>query len=107
MRLIVANLNLHMRFLKESMAIMCVAITTGCATTRTEVVNIGANKYMIGGQGSAFDHSGSVVKARFLNEARSFCAERGLAMELFDSTARDSGLYTYASAEVQFRCAPR
>lgn len=94
-----------MRLIK-AFAIAAAAGVVGCAITRTEVVSIGNNRYMVGGQGSMLDHSGSVVKARFLNVARAFCAERRSTMELIDSTARDSAPYTYASAEVQFRCVP-
>jgi len=77
----------------------------GCATTDTNgVVTVGPNQYMIGGLGKFTDFSGSAVKARRYEEASKFCAERGKVMESISSVAQDSGLGTYASAEVHFRC---
>ncbi len=77
----------------------------GCATTGTQgVVQTGPDQYMIGGLGKFTDFSGSAVKARFYHEASQFCAAKGMGMEPVSSSGQDSGLGTYSSAEVHFRC---
>jgi hypothetical protein len=63
--------------------------------------------YMIGGQGRFTDFSGSAVKARYFQQAQEYCQQRNREMQPINSTAQDSGLATYASAEVQFRCVAR
>jgi hypothetical protein len=79
--------------------------TSGCATTGTDgVVPIGPDLYMVGGHGSSLDHSGSGVKAKFFREASKFCEDKGRVMLPVNSTGQDAGFYTFASAEVQFRC---
>jgi hypothetical protein len=80
-------------------------LVAGCATTGTDgVVPIGPDLYMVGGQGSFVDFSASGVKAKFFREASKFCEDKGRVMLPVNSTGQDSGLGTYASAEVQFRC---
>lgn len=82
-----------------------VCLLGGCATTGTEgVVPIGPNMYMVGGLGSFTDFSSSGVKAKLYKEASKFCDDKGLVMFPINSTGKDSGYATYASAEVQFRC---
>lgn len=77
----------------------------GCATTGTDgVVQIGPDLYMIGGLGKFTDFSASAVKARMFQEGAKYCADQGRVMSPVNSTGQDSGLGTYASAEVQFRC---
>lgn len=77
----------------------------GCATTGTEgVVQVGPDQYMIGSLGKFTDFSGSAVKARLYQEAGKFCADKGRILSPINSTGQDSGLGTYASAEVHFRC---
>lgn len=68
------------------------------------IVPIGPDMYMVGGLGQFTDFSSSAVKGRLYNEASKFCAERGQVMSPLSSNGQDSGLGTYASAEVQFRC---
>ena len=80
-------------------------VFAGCASTGTEgVVEIGPNLYMLGGLGKFTDFSSSAVKARMFQEAAKFCAAKGKKIEPVDSSGKDSGHGTYASAEVQFRC---
>jgi hypothetical protein len=62
--------------------------------------------YMLGGQGQFTDFSGSAVKARFFQQAAAYCQSKNRVMVPMNSTSRDSGFGTYASAEVQFRCVP-
>lgn len=79
----------------------------GCATTGTNgVVQIGPDLYMIGGLGKFTDFSSSGVKARLYQDGSKYCDERGRVMLPVNSTGQDSGLGTYASAEIQFRCLP-
>ncbi len=78
---------------------------SGCATTGTDgVVQIAPDTYMIGNLGRFTDFSGSAVKARLIKQAQDFCKKKGGVMKLIDSTFKDSGLGTYASAEIQFKC---
>lgn len=77
---------------------------TGCATGTDGVVNIGPDLYMIGGQGRFTDFSSSAVKARFFEQAQQYCAQNNRVMQPINSTGQDSGIGTYASAEVQFKC---
>lgn len=60
--------------------------------------------HLVGGLGTVVDISGSAVKARYFQEAAQFCASHGLSMVPVNSTGQDSAPYTFASAEVQFRC---
>jgi hypothetical protein len=61
--------------------------------------------YMIGGLGSFTDFSSSGAKARLYRQAATFCADQGRVAVPMNSTGRDSGYGTYASAEIQFSCA--
>lgn len=84
---------------------MVAFLMAGCATTGTNgIVPIGADMYMIGGQGGFTDYSGSAVKARFFQDASRYCAEKNKIMVPVNSTGQDAGYAQYASAEVQFRC---
>jgi hypothetical protein len=77
----------------------------GCATTGTDgIVEISPNLYMHGGLGSFTDMSSSGVKARLYKDAAQFCSAKGLAVSPVSDTGRDSGVGTYASAEIKFRC---
>ena len=79
----------------------------GCATGTDGVVPIGPDMYMVGGQGRFTDFSGSAVKARFFEQAQQYCQKSNRDMQPMNSTGQDAGYATYASAEVQFKCAPR
>ena len=85
-------------------AFLILSLLSGCGTGTNGVVPIGDGAYMIGGLGRFTDYSGSAVKARYFEDASKYCSERGQTMLPLNSTAKDSGLATYASAEVQFRC---
>lgn len=80
------------------------AILAGCASPNTGVVPIGNGIYMHSKFGSAFTFSGGEVKAELFKEAAAFCAKQGKQLVPGNSTSKDSGIGTYASAEVQFRC---
>ncbi|MEZ2349450.1 hypothetical protein [Caballeronia sp. RCC_10] len=92
--------------MKKLAAYAFVGALTGCAATMSTdgVQQIGPDLYMLGGLGNFTDFSGSAVKARMFREASLFCANQGRVMSPVGSTGQDSGLGTYASAEVQFRC---
>jgi hypothetical protein len=78
---------------------------TACVGTGTKgVVPIGPDLYMIGGLGRFTDYSSSAVKARFFQDAAKFCASKNQVMRPVNSVGQDSGIGTYASAEVQFTC---
>jgi hypothetical protein len=80
------------------------SLLSACAFGTGGPVQIGPDTYMLGGQGGWTDISGSAVKARFFEQANAFCAKQGRTSVPLDSTAQDSGMGTFASAEVQFRC---
>lgn len=91
--------------MQKQTAILLALLATGCAGLGTDgVVEIGPNTYMVGGLGGFTDFSSSAVKARYFKQASQFCSEKGMTMQPLNSTGQDSGIATYASAEVQFRC---
>ena len=89
---------------KNLLAVTMACLLAGCATGTDGVVPIGPDLFMVGGLGGFTDYSGSAVKARLFKDASKHCADSGRVMFPMNSTAQDSGLATYASAEVQFRC---
>ena len=91
--------------MKKISALMVALVLAACANTGTNgVVSIGPNLYMVGGLGEFTDFSSTSVKARFYQQASQYCSAMGKNMQPISSTGRDSGLATYATAEVQFRC---
>jgi hypothetical protein len=88
----------------KKVALVLSTALVGCATGTDGVVAMGPDMYMIGGQGKFTDYSGSAVKARFFEDAGKYCRSKNRVMLPMNSTAKDSGFGTYASAEVQFRC---
>lgn len=90
--------------MKAIFSIIFLAGLLGCATGTDGPVQIGTNTYMIGGLGGMMDYSSSAVKARFFQQAAKFCESKGRTMVPLESSGRDAGYATYASAEVQFRC---
>lgn len=91
--------------MRIALAIAVCLAQAGCATTGTDgAVQIGPDLYMIGGLGKFTDFSASAVKARMFQQAQRYCADQGRVMSPVNSTGKDSGFGTYASAEVQFRC---
>ena len=51
--------------------------------------------------------SSSGVKARLYKDAAQFCSAKGLVVSPVSDAGRDSGVGTYASAEIKFRCIPK
>lgn len=91
--------------MKKLLLILAAFALSACATG-TEVTEIGPNTYMVGGLGGAFDYSATQVKAKYFKEAAQYCSGKGMTMVPLNSSGRDSGFATYASAEVQFKCVP-
>lgn len=82
-----------------------VVAIAGCVSTGTDgPVKIGDDLYMVGGLGGAFDHSGSVVKAKFFKQASEHCVSMGREMLPVASKGQDAFMSNWASAEVQYRC---
>lgn len=79
-------------------------LATGCATPNTGITPIGSGVYMASKFGSMVTFSGGEVKAELYRDAGQFCAKSGKQVVPVNSTSTDSGLGTYASAEIQFRC---
>jgi hypothetical protein len=103
---IVTSFRPRLKMMKKLAYICAAFLLAGCATGTNGVVELGPNSYMLGGLGKFTDFSSSVVKARFFQDASTFCANKGLTMVPLNSTGKDSGIGTYASAEVQFQCVP-
>ena len=80
------------------------ALTSGCATGTDGVVPMGGDLYMVGGLGQVTDYSSTAVKGRLYKDASKHCMDMNRVMLPENSTGQDSGLGTYASAEIQFRC---
>ena len=76
----------------------------GCATPGSGIVEIADDTYMHSKFGSMLTFSGGEVKAELYKEANQFCAAKGGKLIPLDSVAHDSGIATYASAEIQFKC---
>lgn len=79
-------------------------LSSGCATPNTGIVPIGSGVYMASKFGSMVTWSGGEVKADLYKEASQFCSKSGKQVVPLSSNSTDSGLATYASAEIQFRC---
>jgi hypothetical protein len=84
--------------------LLLAATLVGCATSNTGVVPIGNGLYMISKMGRMLQYTGGEVKVELYQEAATFCAKSGKQVVPGPSTSKDSGYYTYASAEIQFRC---
>ncbi|MGI4779088.1 MAG: hypothetical protein ACRYGA_13390 [Janthinobacterium lividum] len=80
------------------------AAALGGCVAPTGIVPIGNGTYMSSKMGGMLDYSGGGVKAELYKEAGAFCVKQGKEVQPMNSTSTDSGLGTYASAEVQFRC---
>lgn len=79
-------------------------VLAACATPDTGMVPIGQGMYMHSKFGSMITFSGGHVKAELFQEAGAFCQKQGKQLVPVNSTSKDSGYGTYASAEIQFRC---
>lgn len=90
--------------MRSSAILVCAGslVIAGCGTTG--VVPIGDGIYMTSKLGSMTTFSGGQVKAELFKEATAYCAQSGKRSVPVNSASKDSGLGTYASAEVQFRC---
>jgi hypothetical protein len=90
--------------MKVGIAFALVALLAGCSTPNTGVVPIGNGLYMHSKFGSFTTFSGGEVKAELFKEAATYCERQGKKLVPVNSTSKDSGYGTYASAEIQFRC---
>lgn len=88
----------------RSLALFGAIALAGCATPNTGVVPIGNGTYMTSKFGSMVTFNGGEVKAELYRDATQFCAKSGKQPVPLTSESKDSGLGTYASAEIQFRC---
>ena len=81
-------------------------LLSSCATTSgtADIVPIGKDTYMIGRPGGLFTISGGEVKAQLFRDANEFCRSQGKNLMPVSTSSRDSAPYTYAIAELQFRC---
>lgn len=90
--------------MKKIVWLACILVLSGCAATKTGVVQIGENTYMNSRQ-DVMAYSGGVVKAELYKEATAFCATQGKKSVPGTSSSKDYSPYiSTASAEIQFRC---
>jgi len=96
-----------MKLSRTAIAAFAMAATiSGCATTSgtDDIVPIGKDTYMIGRPGGFFTISGAEVEAQLFRDANTFCRSQGKNLMPVSSESRNSAPYTYATAELQFRC---
>jgi hypothetical protein len=81
-------------------------LVAGCATTSgsSDIAPMGSDTYMLARPGGFFTISGGEVKAQLYRDANEFCQKQGKQLIPVNSSSRDSAPYTYANAELQFRC---
>lgn len=89
--------------------ILCGAVSgllCSCASVggTADIVPIGQDTYMVASAGGLLTFSGGEVKAQLFQEANRFCRSKGKNLMPVTSSSRDAAPYTYASAELQFRC---
>ena len=92
--------------LKKIAAGVASIMLSACATTSgtADIVPIGKDTYMVGRPGGFFTISGGEVKAQLYRDANIFCRSQGKNLMPVSSESRNAAAYTYATAELQFRC---
>lgn len=92
--------------LNKIIAGVAIIMLSACAVTSgtTDIVPIGKDTYMVGRPGGFFTLSGGEVKAQLFRDANEFCLSQGKNVMPVSTSSRDSAPYTYATAELQFRC---
>ena len=81
-----------------------VGALSACSTT-TGVVPIGDGIYMASKQdGGGFNWSGGKVKVELYQEAAQYCSKLGKKSIPVSDKEQDASMYSYASAEIKFRC---
>ena len=94
-----------MRTFYSASVLMLLLMLGGCVTTGTDgIVEIAPNLYMYGGYGGYTDLSGAGVKMKLYKEAGKFCMDKGLVIQPVSDSGQDSVPFSYASAEIKFRC---
>lgn len=86
-----------------ALIVLATAALAGCASP-TGIVPIGDGLYMSSKLGGTFTFDGGETKAELYREAAAFCSKQSKGVIPVNSTSQNSGLGTYASAEIQFRC---
>ena len=91
---------------KLFICVVASGLLCSCASVggTADIVPIGQDTYMVASAGSFFTVSGGEVKAQLFQEANRFCRSKGKNLMPVTSSSRDAAPYTYASAELQFRC---
>jgi len=87
--------------MKTALIIIVATVLTACA--HSGVVSTGPNSYMIANSEWGFS-SGSVQKAKVIQEASEFCKNAGKQLLITNTTQNDVQLGKTPAAEVQFKC---
>lgn len=92
-------------FKKISLGLTILSLSA-CVTSsgQSDIVPIGKDTYMVGRAGGFFTVSGAEVKAQLYRDANAFCQTRGKNLMPVSTSSNNSAPYTYATAELQFRC---
>lgn len=89
---------------KTLIAALATFVFSGCATS-TGIIPAGDGVYYSSKQGGAsMNWSGGLLKAELIKDADKFCGQSGKTLQVMSSHSSDATLYTYPSAELNFRC---
>lgn len=84
-------------------ALLLTACLTACTTT-SDVVPIGEGRYFVGYQVRGGMTSWGEVKASAIKQATSFCASKGLKVDVINVETHGAQGWTPQNADVTFRC---
>lgn len=77
--------------------------TVGCASV-SDVVPLGADKYMVGSHVRGGLTSWAEVKAMAVQRATAFCSEKGLGIEVLSVETNGTQGFTPQNADATFKC---
>jgi hypothetical protein len=86
------------------MAILTIVSLASCVS-KSAIVPIGKDTYMMSGSSRAFAAGGGTLKADLIQDAAKFCAEQNKILQMRNSTSKDMVFgQSAAHSEVIFRC---
>ena len=87
-------------------AALALALLAGCAT-HTEVIAIGADRYMVGFQQKGGFDSWTEIKANAIALANDYCAKRDQVVEVLDTKTSGVRGWSPQNVELTFTCRTR
>jgi hypothetical protein len=79
------------------------ALMLGCASV-SDVVPLGAGKYMVGSHVRGGLTSWAEVKAMAVKEATNYCAAKNMKVEVLDIETKGAQGWTPQNADITFKC---